>query len=99
MPDNVRVNLEVRAQPIPLVGFFDDDPNYRGDGSRQGIYTIQPINQIHSNIHHRYGAGMNWVGAQLAALGFLGEGEPVPSSRSIRRRVPAPPGFEYYDAP
>ncbi|MEM6428699.1 MAG: PKD domain-containing protein [Deinococcota bacterium] len=96
MPDNVRVNLEVQAgRFIPS----DTQENFRLDGSRQGIYTIRP-SQTHggtSGVHYHDGPGMSWVSQQLQTLGFLEDDEPVPSSRSIARRVPAPPGFEYVD--
>jgi PKD repeat protein len=101
MPSNVIVNLEVMAQFGAVV---DESINYRLDGSRQNIVTLEPKpNQGHTEVTQAGGEAMQWVVDVLRTQG-LPEADVLSTASGdvagdIKRQVPAPAGYQYVDAP
>lgn len=70
IPTNVGVNLEVQASPVTIP--FDDQINFRLDGSRRDIFTYV-AKQTHSGntgVQQANGEAMRWVNAQINQYGF-----------------------------
>ncbi len=73
VPPNVRLGLEVVSRPplhLPPLNFIhDDDPDYRPDGSRVGLLRFRS-GEDHSGVTARDSDAMQWVVAQIMALGL-----------------------------
>ncbi len=73
VPPNVRVGLEVvsrsPANLAPLNFIYDDDPDYRLDGSQANLFRFQS-REDHSGVTARNSDAMQWVVARIREIGL-----------------------------
>lgn len=69
VPNNVQIGLEVVSKDPPSLPspnwLYDDDPNYRPDGSQSNLFRFKSPREDHSGVTAKNSEAMRWVVAQL----------------------------------